>query len=681
MADLRFAARILVLSVLSVPAGAAQEDLEPFLKLGLDELLQMPVVTASRHEQALWQAPAAVTVLDGETLRRRGFRSLADALAWVPGFHVFSDGVGDYAVARGVGSGQSAYGRTLKLMLDGQPLGVRSDASQFLGPELIPLSLVERVEIVRGPASALYGADAYLGVINIISRRDAAPRLQLALGGEQQGRASAGLDALGTACHGHWCATVAAALAREDRSGRELPVSSPQYSAFPDKTARDDLSRPASFYARLLNAGPDQRHSLAWQQSVRDTDAEFLPFVALAHDSRVAVRQQTLSWQSEWDWHADAQSRLRLAHAWGGPTDAERFNPGTAGGVHQVREFGYRAWDLALEQQLRRDRQHLVAGLDGSWDDEEPFEVYSVDPSTGNRVRISPAQPERLFRNVGAYLQYQRQLLESRDWSLSLNGRHDSHNRHGDRDSFRVGLTGHLVPTLSGKLLYGSAFKAPNAFQLYGQPVFAGDVLGNPGLQAETARTLEAQLAWQVRADLLWTLTAYRLSVENLIELQPFGNNQRWSNRGRQRGQGLESEWRWLGQSQQLGLTTSWHHTTVQLQEPLVPLAEVPTASAPRLVAMVDWSQQRGWGEVGAAARYVSERRASDSNIDSNLQQAYTLPSYSVWRLHGLRRFGGHRLGVVIDNALDKHYAESGYGGVDLPAPRRRLWLSWSWEH
>lgn len=671
----------LLLSSLPLTAWSAQEALEPLLGLELDELAQVPVVTVSRHEQALWQAPAAVTVLDGEDLRRRGYRSLAEALARVPGFYVIEDGVGDYAVVRGVGSGQGAYGRTLKLMLDGQPLGGRSDANQFLGMELIPMSLIERVEVVRGPASALYGADAYLGVINIITHRDADSRLQLGLGGEQGGGIGGGLDAMVTAGPGSWRTTVATVLAREDRSGRVLPPSSPRYAQFADAVSRDDRSRPLSLYARLMNETPGQRHSLMLHASERDADAEFLPFVALSHDSRVAVRQQTLSWLSEWEGRADSQSRLRLAYAWGGPTDDERFGAIGDGSARPARDFGYRAWELALEQQYSRERHHLVAGVDGSWDSEEPFEVFSVDTVSGAQVLISPAQKDRLFRNLGAYLQYQWQLREASDWMLSLNGRHDSNNRYNGHDSYRIGLTGHLRPALSGKLLYGSSFKAPNAFQLYGQPLFTGDVLGNPDLQPETARTLEGQLAWQARTDLLWTLTAYRLRVENLIELQPFGSNQRWSNRGRQHGHGLESEWRWQGHRQDIGLTTAWHDTTVQREEPLIPQAEVPTASAPRLIATLDWCYRQPDRELGVAARYVSERRASDSNIDSNLGEVYTLPSYTVWRLHGLRQWGPHRLGLVLDNALDKRYAEPGYGGVDLPAARRRLWLTWSWLH
>ncbi|MDP2228849.1 MAG: TonB-dependent receptor, partial [Moraxellaceae bacterium] len=263
---------------------------------------------------------------------------------------------------------------------------------------------------------------------------------------------------------------------------------------------------------------------------------------------------------------------------------------------------------------------------------------------------------------------------------LSLNWRHDRHNRYENHDSWRAGLTGKLRPGLTGKLLYGTSFKAPNAFQLYGQPLYTGDVLGNPGLMPETARTLEAQLSWQLDSDWLLNLTAYRIEVEQLIELQPFGINQRWSNRGGQQGHGLASELRWIGGAHELALSTTWQDTQVRLEQPLSTTVEVPTASAPRLLAMLEWRYRLEQAELGVAGRHVSERRASDSNIDLNLAQVYTLPSYQVVRVHALRELGAHRLGLVLDNALDTRFEEPGYGGGDLPGAGRRVWLSWSWQ-
>lgn len=672
----------LALSLLLFPFTpvANGQDMDALLQMDIDELMQLRVVTANRHEQEVWKAPAVITVLEGDDLRRRGYRSLGEALTNVPGLHVIQDGVGFYVVGRGVGNGQRSYARTLKVMLDGQPLGLRSDASQFLGPELIPLGVVERVEIVRGPASALYGADAYLGVINIITRRNP-PAFRVQAGVGQQGAAdsSGSIELMTSQQAGNWQGLVTASAARDDRSGHVLPSSSPNLASFSDISSRDDVSRPISLYARLQNEQEQSRHVLSIHMSKLDSMAEFIDFGTLSHDNRISLQQQTLGWMSEWQPDASQRYQLRLAYADGGPAASEHLSLGQAVSRPE-REFGYQAWEAGLEGQRAWATHHIVAGVDGSWDNEDPFDVFVINENTGIRTRLSPEMNDRLFRNAGAYLQYQWQPFEN-SWMLALNWRHDSHNRYGEHDSYRVGLTGELRQDLHGKLLYGTSFKAPNAFQLYAQPIYVGDILGNTELEPETARTLEGQLSWQAQENLLLSVTAYQMRVRNLIELQPFGFNQRWSNRGEQNGHGVETELRWQQGRHQVGLAQAWHDTTVHLEQPLTPTVKVQAASAPRLMLRADWRYVLNDMELGVEGRHVSERRPSESNIDINLHEVYTLPAYTLWRINGLRQYGAHRLGLVVDNLFDKHYAEPGYGGVDLPGQRRTVWMNWSWQH
>lgn len=668
-----------LLAGMSSFAAASDDRFESLMLMDIDELMHVPVVTASRHAQASSRAPAVITVLDGEDLRRRGFRSVGEALREVPGLHLIDDGVGTYTVMRGVGAGQRAYARTLKVMLDGQPLGFRSDATQFLGPELVPLSLVERVEIVRGPASALYGADAYLGVINVITRRSLPPaRVKVQLGQAEGADPSAGFDVLASSERGDWQAVASAVFLDEDRSGRTLPSSSPRAAVFADTVSRTDHARPAGGYARVRHAQENLDQRLVVHVSELDSDGEFLDFGALTHRNRIHLVQQTFAWQGEWKPEDDQRLHWRVARAEGGVGEGEQLTLGLPGS-HPERDLGYAAWDLALEGQWEFAAHHVVLGTDGSWDEEEPFDVFSVNEATGLRTQLSTPQPARLFRNIGGFVQYQWQAPDA-PWLLALNWRHDSHNRYGEHDSYRVGLTGEFSPRLLGKLLYGTAFKAPNAFQLYAQPLYTGDSLGNVQLLPERARTLEGQLVWEAQRELWLTFTAYTMAVDRLIELQPFGVNQRWSNRGEEEGHGLESELRWRLGHHRISAASVWQQTQVRFEQPLLPVVETSTASAPRLLTRVDWRYALPETEFGMSVRVVSERRASDSNIDLNLRQAYTLPSYAVARAHAFRRIGGHRLGVVLDNLADAEWAEPGYGGVDLPSPRRTLWLSWAWQ-
>src|SRR5262249_30907738 len=157
--------------------------------------------------------------------------------------------------------------------------------------------------------------------------------------------------------------------------------------------------------------------------------------------------------------------------------------------------------------------------------------------------------------------------------------------------------------------------------------------LGNQGLVPETAASTDAQLLWQASDNWNITATAYHLRVRHLIELVPFGINQRWANRGTQEGNGLETELRWRQGAHVLNLSTSCQHSTVNLEQPLTPDITVPTAAAPRFLTSGEYIYRLDNREFGVESRYATQRRASDSNISVNLGQAYALPPYSIWRL------------------------------------------------
>ena len=146
------------------------------------------IVTATRVETAV-RAPATVTVLSGDSLRARGIVHLADALRVVPGVSVVT--------ASSIGSQSSLFlrggqGNYVRVLLDGAPLN-EPGGSIDLGA--LTLDNIERVEIVRGPASVLYGADAVTGVIQLISRTGAAgARAALAMDGGSYGQRDVALS-------------------------------------------------------------------------------------------------------------------------------------------------------------------------------------------------------------------------------------------------------------------------------------------------------------------------------------------------------------------------------------------------------------------------------------------------------------------------------------------------------
>jgi iron complex outermembrane receptor protein len=157
-------------------AGLAQglahqppEELVEIEELDLAELLGT-VSAASKREESLLQAPAAVTVLDRDQIRSSGVTSIPELLRTVPGVQVYRNAPGNWVVSlRGM---NGLEGNNVVVLLDGTPLNRRLDAHVDWSSLPVTLEDLERIEVVRGPVSTLYGANAYTGVIALVSRRD-----------------------------------------------------------------------------------------------------------------------------------------------------------------------------------------------------------------------------------------------------------------------------------------------------------------------------------------------------------------------------------------------------------------------------------------------------------------------------------------------------------------------------
>src|SRR5258706_4942846 len=103
-------------------------------------------------------------------------------------------------------------------MIDGQPMAFRADTTSLLGPEMIPIDLVERIEVLRGPASALYGANAFFGAVNVITRQSSGD-LNLGARLRLSDEGGVGVAAAYIGGGSWWSATVGFAGERSDYDG------------------------------------------------------------------------------------------------------------------------------------------------------------------------------------------------------------------------------------------------------------------------------------------------------------------------------------------------------------------------------------------------------------------------------------------------------------------------------
>jgi iron complex outermembrane receptor protein len=154
------------------PQALETEEVPGLPVLSLEELMEVKVVTATALAQSLGEAPSTVLVFTEETLRRRGYTLLVQLLEDVPEFEVHYRAEPEWdelITVRGIlGRGNEK----LIILLDGFRIDAKSETPHSIGHNF-PLAGVERVEVVIGPVSALYGSDAFVGVVQLISKSGA----------------------------------------------------------------------------------------------------------------------------------------------------------------------------------------------------------------------------------------------------------------------------------------------------------------------------------------------------------------------------------------------------------------------------------------------------------------------------------------------------------------------------
>src|SRR2546426_11732092 len=173
---------------LLVQGAAAQSLPEDLTQLPIEQLMAIDLVYgASKHEQKVTDAPSFVSVVTADDIRRYGYRTLADVLRSVHGFYTTYDRNYTYLGVRGF-SRPSDYNSRFLLLVDGHRINDNVYGRAYTGTEEgIDVDLIDRVEIIRGPSSSLYGTSAFFAVINVITLKQTDfPRLQLSRSEERR---------------------------------------------------------------------------------------------------------------------------------------------------------------------------------------------------------------------------------------------------------------------------------------------------------------------------------------------------------------------------------------------------------------------------------------------------------------------------------------------------------------
>lgn len=635
----------LILPALLAPAGAAsRRPISDLSDLSLEELLDLEVTAAARHEQPLREAPAAVTIVTRADLDRWGCRTLGEALGRIRGFYLSDDRENQHLGVRGFGLPTDFNNRVL-VLLDGQPLNDNITGAVGLGPDLgVVMEAIDRIEVVRGPASALYGASAMFAVINLIPRQG---------GDRNQVEASAETGAYGYHRVGAaWSrslglvseASLAVQWGRSD--GQDLYYPEYDHPETGDGVARDlDWEEYWSLHGKARHRG----FTVQGVAASRRTGIPTGSFGVVFNDPRTRSRDANGRLEIRFDRAVRAGLGVQLRGSVGRTTYVGISPFALLGTTFRFREEAIGDWvggegRIGWEQSAGH---RLVAGAEcrrqvnaryRSWYETIPY--YTV---------------EFPYRVLSGYLQEELQLRS--DLSAVIGLRLDDRSPGAAATSPRAALLWHPDRTTGVKLLYGQAFRTPTLYEMeYAEP---GASKGNRSLSTERIRTVELVVDRRLSQALMATASLYHYHIDDLIEqrLDPTDGLAQFRNTGQADARGLELEATFRLPVELSGAAScSWQRTTDRDGERLPnspSLLLKGSLSRPfgrRLILATDWRHESGRRLLPRPAGAAPA--ATDPYLLGNLR-LIARPSRSG-------RCAGLSLTATVDNLLDTRYQTPG---------------------
>lgn len=496
----------------------------------LDSLLQEVEVKASKYPAKLSQTGKVVTVISQEQIQRSYGKNLGELLQESVGISIVgarsAPGTNQEVYVRGANTGN------VLLLIDGFPANDPSHISSVMDWNLIDLSSLERIEIMKGGQSSLYGSDAMAGVINLITRKSGSS-VQLQLGGLGTHAESFQLQKnikslrFGLALKNFQTQGFSAAANQSEKDGMGQQNIRVNLGGLIGKHSDWDLYYQSEFYQANLDGGPFM-------------DDRDYTSVASNHAFRGQFHRQFE--------RGDLYVRLfqDITHRFfrNDSTDV----PVNAWSTYS--ESAYVGLNQGAETYIKYNLPYSIQGIAGVELRNQSTEQSDFSVSSYGRYD-SPALQSN-FANIqllGSYLTFEKHQLDR--WGFELGGRVSRHSIYGNNMTYHVNPYVYLRP--NGKMFanYYSSFKAPSLYQLYSP-------YGNQDLKAERGQTFE--IGYEQRIGQFYArVVGFQQEVQDGIIFQsmyvePYG---RYENVSRQKTNGLEVEawYAWKGFSMELGYT------------------------------------------------------------------------------------------------------------------------------
>jgi len=691
----------------SVTALAQTDSTTDFYNLSLAELAQVEVSIATGNSTPLDRAPATASVIYAAEIAAMGAQNLNDVLETVPGLHVSLSSLSRLDSVYSIRGIHTGINPQVLLLLNGVPVQYSLQGSR---PTLfrLPAVSIERVEVIRGPGSAVYGADAYSGVINVITKDAAAINAT---------QVSASSGSFG---------------------GRELTVQTAQQW--------QDWAVAFSMAYQESHGDPDRRVN-ADLQSVLDagfgTTASRAPGSLSTRykvlDSHLAIQRDQLQ-ANIWNWHStDAGVGAGAAQALDpeGRDDSDlwmidstyTFDLGLDDWSNSVR-VSYMHYDQAAQFVIFPKGTRLLIGDDGNVNFTDPVglvefpdglignpggraENAQVDLTTiytgfdSHRVRIAAGSRHQTLvpreeKNFGPgvidgsipvvdgtvtdvtktdfvfmedgsrtvnYLSLQDEWRIVTDLDLTAGLRYDDYSDFGSTTNPRVALVWAANEKITTKLLYGSAFRAPSFAELYFKhnPVS----LGNEALNPERIDTQEFTVSYRATQNIQASVTGFLYQATDMIEFVPDDQDTTLTiakNVRDQDGKGMEVEVQWKPSSQ-LHIAGSYSFQDAENADTNADVADAPQQQV-KLNANWAWSSK--WS-LSSQLYWMMDRKRALGDPRDDIDD-YALLNATLHRNNLAPHLDAF---LSVRNAANADAREPSSGSIpeDYPLESRSFWL------
>ncbi len=680
-----------------VPLAGAQTADEAALAefYGSAEMVSIATGTA----QPLRESPAIASVITATDIAAIGATELNEVLETVPGLHVGVSGVGYKPIfsIRGI---HTQTNPQVLVLVNGIPIKNVFDGSLGASWGRMPVTGIARIEVIRGPGSALYGADAFSGVINIITKSAADVRgLEVGARGGSFDRNDQYLMWGGEL--GEFDTFVSIERHHSDGPRRRIDADAQtMFDTFPPGTSASLAPGPTELDRDNVEARADISRGY-WRmrggfQEVNDIGvgagvAQALDNVGRGDGRRLSADLSydnpsfgnnlgltgTLSY-----YNVENLARLRL------------FPPGAFGGMFpdgmlgnpDVYERHYRGELSALYTGITRHRLRLGGGYrkEDLYRVEESRNYMLVDLGPGIGTVPFPLGGLVDVTDLAAFVREENRTIAYAfaqdewnfrpDWTLTTGVRVDDYSDFGTAVNPRLALVWQTSYSLTTKLLYGRAFRAPSFQELYAVNNPAN--LGNSSLDPETIDTWELGLNWDAGRGVRTAINFFYYKMDDILRFTADpapATSVTAQNTGRQTGYGLEAELSWQA-AKRLRLSGNYAY-----QQSTDEAADADVGFAPTHLAYLraDWMFDAQWS-VSSQATGVFDRKRPPGDARSKIDDYVTFDL----TLRGQRLFSddwGMRLSAR--NLFDADVREPSASGLipnDLPMAGRNVFLELS---